>query len=217
MTNTIRLLILAAVTAVAPPLTEDRLTALLADYHVHRVDSAHRVGETEAERLERMRRLASGLLSACDAVFPALVDSRLGWDRTRCVALGAATIEWESGLLLEVHSGKRLGPAGERCVFQLHRKVSAVPDPRYRVTAEDLARVNGVDAESTDLCTLSGVKTIAWQIHRCGLRADDFAAPAKLFSLYHHPRLCDDYVLSGMPAQRARTYRWIDARLRSLE
>jgi hypothetical protein len=137
----------------------------------------------------------------------------MGWTFEQCVALVGAGAKWESGLVREVHSGDRRGPAGERCLLQLHRLVSAVPDPKYRVTPEELAATVGLSAEATYHCALAGVKTFAWQIHRCRIHGNEFTAAAAAFSLYHHPSTNCEYVLSGMPAMRAKSYRALLAKL----
>jgi hypothetical protein len=98
--------------------------------------------------------------------------------------------------------------------LQLHRLVSAVPDPKYRVTPEELAATVGLSAEATAHCALAGVRTFAWQIHRCRLRGDNFTSAAAAFSLYHHPDANCEYVLSGMPAARARSYRALLSKLK---
>ncbi len=190
----------------------DKLYDDLLAYHAWRVDSAHR-HETEEARQERIRWVSDGIPRAC-ADNADLFDTKLGWTFTQCVAFGATMAKWESGLMMEVQAGTRKGPAGELCLFQLHRLVSAVPDPKYRVTPEELAATVGLDAEAAYRCAYAGVKTIAWQIHRCRLRADDFTAPAAAFSLYHHPDQHCEFVLSGMPTDRARGYRALLTKLR---
>lgn len=188
----------------------NRLYDDLIVYHEGRVDLTHR-HETEEQRQERIRWIADAIPKAC-AEFP--FDTKLGWTIKQCVALVGAGAKWESGLVREVQSGDKRGPAGERCLLQLHRLVSAVPDPKYRVTPEELAATVGLSAEATERCALAGVKTFAWQIHRCRLRADSFTAPAAAFSLYHHPTTNCDYTLSGMPAARARSYRALLTKLK---
>jgi hypothetical protein len=202
-------LLLAAALVAAPPVTSDQLAAELVDYHAHRVDIAHR-HETEEARVERIRWIADGAIAACDSE---PLDEKLGWTRTRCIALVSTTAKWESALARDVHAGEKLGSAGERCLVQLHRSISNVPDPRYRVTPEELARTTGLDAESTARCLRAGVRTLGWHIHRCRLHADDFTAPARVFDAYHRAAPCDQYALSGMPAERARSYRALLAKL----
>ena len=188
----------------------DKLYDDLLVYHEGRVDLTHR-HETEEQRQERIRWIADGIPQAC-AEFP--LDEKLGWTLEQCVALEGALAKWESGLVKEVHSGDKRGPAGERCLVQLHRLVSAVPDPKYRVTPEELAATTGLSAEATERCALAGVKTLAWQIHRCRLKANDFVAPAAAYSLYHHPDEHCEYVLTKMNTDRARSYRALLTKLR---
>jgi hypothetical protein len=191
-----------SVTDVSSKLYDDLLA-----YHAGRVDLPHR-HETEEQRQERIRWIADAIPQAC-ADFP----FDMGWTFEQCVALVSAGAKWESGLLKEVHAGDRRGPAGERCLLQLHRLVSAVPDPKYRVTPEELAATVGLSAEATYHCALAGVKTFAWQIHRCRIHGNEFTAAAAAFSLYHHPSTNCEYVLSGMPAMRAKSYRALLAKL----
>jgi hypothetical protein len=188
----------------------DRLYEQLVRYHAARIDVAHR-HETEEERVQRIRWVADAVPAACVA-FP--LDPKLGWTFEQCVAMAATMAQWESALAKEVHAGTKTGPAGELCLFQLHRNISSVPDERYRVTVEERLATVGLDAEATYRCAFAGVRTIAWQVHRCRLRAGDFTSAAAAFSLYHHPDEHCDYVLSGMPAKRAASYRHLLERIK---
>lgn len=215
MKHLLRILVLLVATIAAAPQASvpDRLAEILIKYHGQRVDSAHiHKNENEEERQARIRIVAEQIDIACNE-HP--FDVSLGWTHVQCDALASAAAQWESGLLEDVHSGAKRGPAGERCLFQLHRYVSAVPNPKYRVTPEELVATTGTGVEATHTCAVAGVKTLGWQIHRCRLRAGDFVSAAAAFSLYHHPTVNCEYVLSGMPAARARSYRGIEARLRS--
>lgn len=183
----------------------DKLYDDLLAYHEGRVDLTHR-HETEEQRQERIRWIADGIPRAC-VENADLFDTRLGWTFKQCVAFGATMTKFESGLVKEVQEGTRRGPAGEICLFQLHRLISAVPDPKYRVTPEELAATVGLDAEAAYHCAYAGVKTIAWQIHRCGLRADSFTAPAEMFAEYHRPSQSCNATLTRMDSLRASGYR----------
>lgn len=197
---------LAAVPSSASTVTPERLAGELESYFKIRVDSTHR-HETPEETTARMLQIATGAVDACTSQIALFDPQKLGWTENKCIALVTTAAKWESGLIKETHAGTHRGPAGERCLVQLHRLVSAIPNPIYRITPEELAATTGLDDEATHACMHEGVKALAWQIHRCGYRADDFLAPVKTFSQYHHPRACDDYVLSGMPAWRAASFR----------
>jgi len=188
----------------------DKLYAELLEYHAGRVDLTHR-HETEEERQERIRWIADAIPKACVEI---PFDAQLGWTFEKCVALGTTTAKWESGLVREVHAGTKRGPSGERCLFQLHRLVSAVPDPKYRVTPEELALTVGLSLEATERCAVAGIKTLGWHIHRCGFRADDYLAPAYIFAQYHLPSNTHCRVLpTRMNSLRASSYRHLLAKL----
>jgi hypothetical protein len=207
--NPFSVLLAASIAAAPAPVTVEQLSDALVAYHASRVDLAHR-GEDEPARIERIGWVAAGIVAACKE-HP--FDEKLGWTFNKCVALSSTAAKWESGLLREVHSGAKLGAAGERCLFQLHRSVSSVPDARYRVTPEELIATTGLDAEATARCAEAGVKSIGWHLHRCSLRGDDFVAPAELFAEYHHPSNNCVATLTKMNSDRARSYRALLARL----
>jgi hypothetical protein len=205
----LRIATLAAPLALSAPVTSARLAAELVTYHEHRVDIAHR-HETEESRLERLRWLADGIIAGCTAE---PFDVKLGWTFNQCVALATTAAEWESGLMVEVESGALRGPAGELGPWQLHRFVSAVPNPKYRVTPEELAASVGLSAETAALAARLGVRTLGWHVHRCRLRGTDFVAPAELFAEYHRPSVNCTATLTKMNSDRARSYRALLARL----
>ena len=107
-----------------------------------------------------------------------------------------------------VHEGTLLGKAGERCLFQLHRKVSLVPSARWRVSENEWAQTTGLGAEATARCADAGVRVLGWQIARCGIRYESggrFVA-AQVFAEYHHPDARCQAVVSHMSDVRAGSY-----------
>jgi len=195
--------VIAAIAVRPPDVTVERLYDELLAYHSERVHVPYR-HEDEESRRERMHWIAEGVVAACRSE---PLDETLGWTFNKCVALGTTAAKWESGLVLEVHSGARRGPSGERCLFQLHRLVSAVPDPRYRVTPEELAATTGLTPEATTRCAVAGVRTLAWHVHRCRFRADDYLSPAFIFAQYHMPSLRCRVIPTRMNSIRASSYR----------
>ena len=172
--------------------------------------------ETEEAKDARLMDLATALVSECKK-HP--LDARLGWTLESCVALGATTAKWESGLLQDVHSGKRVGPSGERCLFQLHQGGVSVPDARYRVTHEEWLELTGTGPEATARCVAAGVKTLGWHIHRCSIHfegGDRFPA-AELFAEYHVPDVNCHRMPNAMNMARANGYATLLKEIRASE
>jgi len=199
MNRMIVLLALAAPPS-APPLAE-QVFADLHDYGKAREPDGP-IGETLDERDARYHDVAVGIDAACTAhPWP-------GWPHVACVALATTAAKWESGLLRTVHEGTLLGKAGERCLFQLHRKVSLVPSARWRVSENEWAQTTGLGAEATARCADAGVRVLGWQIARCGIRYESggrFVA-AQVFAEYHHPDARCQAVVSHMSDVRAGSY-----------
>jgi hypothetical protein len=190
--------------ALALTVQADALSEELFRYHTHRVDVAHRHGETEGARKERMRWIGDGIVAACETV---PLERKLGWRPLDCVALAAIMAEWESGLMIQVQSGEKRGPAGEIGLWQLHRFVSAVPNASYRVSPQDLKDMVGLSPVATVLQALGGVKTIGWHVHRCQLHRSDVWTVARIFAEYHHPSVKCNAVVDTMSMQRSASYR----------
>lgn len=207
----VRLAILALFAAIVFDAPPDMVALELWNYHTHRVDVAHRHGETEDARIERMHDISIGVEHACRAE---PLEAKLGWRHNDCVALAVTMAEWESGLMVEVQSGEKRGPSGEVGLWQFHRLATTVPDPKYRVTSEDLTAMVGLSLEATARQALGGVRTIGWQIHRCKLRKADAWAAATVFAEYHLPRWpCPVPYGDEMSAHRAAHYRNLVGRL----
>ena len=196
------LLAFLALAAVPAAISSCDLYDSLLAYHEKRVP-VHMRHEDEPARQERIRWIAESIIKAC-ADFP--LDEKLGWTSNQCIALAATMAKWESGLTRAVHEGSKKGPSGELCLFQIHRGVTQVPDPLYRTTEAERLETVGLSAEATDRCALAGVKDIAWQIHRCGMRAGDALSPARMFEQYHWPDPSCTYKLDPMSMARSRSY-----------
>jgi len=197
------LLVPFLIAAVAVDVTPETLSGFLSSYYEKRVEQNYR-HETAEESAERMGWIANGITEACTE-FP--FDSKLGWTFNKCVAISTTFALWESGLIKEVHEGTKKGPAGELCLFQLHRFIRMVPDPVYRVTEEERQATVGLSREATHKCAFAGVKTIAWHIHRCRLRGGDILSPSILFEQYHRPKTPCAPDFGTMSSRRASSYR----------
>jgi len=177
------------------------LAALLFTYHTTRVPPQYR-HETEDARQTRIRTIAQAQVEEC-------IENRIpGWPLKACVALGTTIAQWESGLLEEVHSGAKKGPAGEVCLFQLHRAVTAIPDKHYRITKEELEQSTGTDLDHTRMCVRLGMRIVRWHIKRCAIKYEGggWSNTIALFAEYHHPdTYCHAYPLA-MSSARAMSY-----------
>lgn len=161
------------------------LAASLLKYHATRIPE-HMRGETEPERVARITMIAEKVVEACRLEkFP----KGLGWNELGCVVQEATVIKWESGLLREVHSGEKRGPAGEVCLNQLHRTVTQIRDPRYAITEEELAASVGLDPEATLVCFRLGVRVLAHHVNRQRIMMErgGYWSSARLFEEYHKP------------------------------
>lgn len=198
--NRLIVLLALAVPPSAAPLSE-RVFADLHEYGVAR-EPGGPMGETVDERDVRYHDVAVAIDEACTAhPWP-------GWPHVACVALATTAAKWESGLLRTVHEGTLLGKAGERCLFQLHRKVSLVPNPRWRVSENEWSQTTGLGPEATARCADAGVRVLGWQIVRCGIKYEQGGryAAAHVFAEYHHPDARCEAVVSRMSDTRAGSY-----------
>jgi hypothetical protein len=177
------------------------LYALLLSYHSTHVNPSYR-HEPEDARLERLHMIAKDEVEECQArPIP-------GFPFKACVAFAAVTPKWESGFIREIHEGTKLGAAGERCLYQLHRQVTLIPNPEYAITYDEWFKTIGLDEASTKQCVMLGMRDIRWQIHRCHLKYNngDWYTAAKVFAEYHHPsNSCTSYYSSN-GAHRASDY-----------
>lgn len=133
------------------------------------------------DRAERLRHFVSHTVSACEKIAP---RAKLAVDA--CSVIGTNKAYWESALRYDVHSGARLGPAGEECPFQIHRHSAQVPFPEWRPHPYGTNR----GLENTHRCAESGVKILAYHAKRCGIRGVDAYEIAILYSEYHRPGDC---------------------------
>jgi hypothetical protein len=181
------------------------LTKLLIDYHSGRVVPEWR-HETEESRIARIERIARGNIRACEQQ----PVGRFQFDE--CLALVSTLEKFESGLILEVHAGTTLGKAGERCLGQLHRTVTKVPD-KHRITPEELEATTGLSQDATNVCALGIAKTFAHHSHRCTIDPNrSWLDVAVLFTEYHSPGMC---VGSGAGGKRARAYQTMVRQIRA--
>ncbi len=166
---------------------------------------------TETARDERYRLIASSIVDACKR------RSWPGWPLAGCVALAATAAKWESGLLKDVHEGGRLGPSGERCLFQLHRKAVAIPSPEWRISPEEWKRTTGLDEEATQACADAGVRALGWQVARCRIAFEGggWYPASRVFEEYHVPLPgCPVRGISEMSGKRGRNYSSLLAKIR---
>lgn len=180
------------------------LFAIFQHYYDVRVPPRYR-HETDAAKDERIHNVPVAIDEAC-RVNP--LQASLGWTHASCMALAATVVQWESGLLEDVHSGAKLGPARERCLFQIHRKALAVPDPKYRISKEQWDSLTGTDLAATTRCADAGVKILAWHVHRCRIKYEGggWVAASLIFAEYHRPSVVCRAVLTPMSSRRGVSY-----------
>jgi hypothetical protein len=175
----------------------EQLTALLIDYYAARTQAP----VSEADR-ERLAVIARANLEECDE------NPIPGYPRKACLAFLTNTEQWESGLKAGTHSGAVRGGAGERCLMQLHRTVTAIPSAKYRITRAEWEGVEGVDLEHTRNCVRLGMRVARWHIFRCGLRYEPggWIQIAQLYNEYHRPSARCRAVPSPLSGRRAMAY-----------
>lgn len=132
-------------------------------------------------RDERLRNVVTQIVKHCRTYAP-----RARYPVDACAAVAVNGAFWESSLRFDVHTGKRKGPSGEECLFQIHRKSSAVPFDRWR------PHPYGTNAglENTSRCVESGVMIFMYHVKRCALRLLELHPLALLYSEYHQPGDC---------------------------
>jgi hypothetical protein len=180
----------------------EALTAALIKYHTARVPE-HLRHEPEEARVARMHSIAEAEIRACmDSPIP-------GWPLLGCVALNSTRDRWESGLLLEVHSGQQRGKAGERCFAQVHPKVLGhIRNPKYAITREEFDSLEGTDQEATNRCARAGAKIMAYHAARCHIRFEfgGWSTARLLFAEYHQPANNCRALVTKMSTDRAFNY-----------
>jgi hypothetical protein len=179
----------------------EKLLAIILIYHATRVPPLYR-HEPEATRESRLQTVVQAITDECTE------NPIPGWPYRACVALGYTIPQWESGFIKEVHEGSKRGPAGEVCLFQLHRRVIGIPNPKYAITARELLDTMGVDYEHTRNCVRVGMRIARYHISRCRLKYEGGGwAPAMyLFAEYHNPSTTCQAVVLNMSGMRARSY-----------
>jgi len=168
----------------------EALYALLLGYHTLKVGSSYALEDREAQKA-RLHDIAEAAVESCRAhpLWFMVGKKKVTWPLAGCVAVSSTMPKWESGLLKEIQSGERLGPAGERGLFQLHRTVTKIPDPRWHITAEEWRAIGGLTPEDTRHQTDLGVRVLGWHVYRCQIafKGADLMHLARLFAEYHHP------------------------------
>lgn len=204
-------LVLSLLLVVAPSATakfaektpEELTNGVLADFIKYgTVRDPNPQGENIDERSERYAQIAESIVKACrNHPWP-------GWPLEGCVALSSTAAKWESGLLRSVHEGGLKGPAGELCLFQLHRLIVRVPDESWRVTREEWLKTTGLDREATDMCADAGVRSLGWQVKRCSIKYEGggWYQAGRVFQAYHLPNSGCPIMISEMSGKRGRSY-----------
>lgn len=166
--------------------------------------------ETLDARSERYALIAESIVQACQN------NPWPGWSLAGCVALSATAAKWESGLLRSVHEGSLKGPAGELCLFQLHRFVTGIPREPWRISREEWLATPGLDAVHTYNCTDAGVRALGWQIARCQIRPEggSWYPGSRIFQMYHLPNGGCVSMISEMSGTRGRSYQSLLWKLR---
>lgn len=168
----------------------DLLFGLLLAFHSAHVGPSYR-NEPEDERLVRLHDIAQADVEACKAhpLWYQKGKKKIEWPLEGCVGWLATAQEWESGLLVEVHSGARRGKAGEIGLSQLDRHIVLIPDRRWAISRQEWTKVGGTDLEATRRSAELTVRVAGWHVYRCGIQYKGGARGqiARLFAEYHHP------------------------------
>jgi len=168
----------------------EALYAILLGYHTLKMGSSYALEDRESQKA-RLHDIAASVVESCRAhpLWFMVGKKRVEWPLAGCSAELATALKWESGLLVEIHSGARLGPAGERGLPQLHRGVTRIPDPRWRITAEEWRSIGGLGLEATRIQTDLAVRVLGWHVYRCQIafKGAEIMHLARLFVEYHHP------------------------------
>jgi hypothetical protein len=170
--------------------------------------------ETAGERDERIAAFVSDVVDEADQH-----AKRAGLSVLDHTALGLAFAYNESALAWEAHAGKPwpgrpspFGPAGERCLFQMHRSAYMVPIDYWRpFERDDWIGLVGLSPAATRRCAHAGMITIGWHANLCRgylrtLTADDRVwFGATIAAQYHRPSLpCGQLSVGSM--RRGRLY-----------
>jgi hypothetical protein len=168
----------------------EALFTLLLGYHSVHVGSTYATENLDQQHA-RLHDIAEANVEACRAhpLWYFLHGKRIEWPLLGCVAMGATTEKWESGFLVEIHSGEKLGPAGERGLPQLHRLVTQIPDRRWAISYDEWKKIGGLGLEKTQYATDLMLRVIGWHVYRCQIpfKGGDLFQAARLFAEYHHP------------------------------
>lgn len=161
----------------------------LLSYHSIHVNSSYR-NEAEDSRLTRLHYIAEATVEGCEShpLWYLVGKKRVEWPLLGCVVITATTPKWESGFLVEIHSGAKRGPSGEIGLFQLHSQVTHIPDSRWRITPDEWASAKGTSLEDTKRQVSLGLRVIGWHVYRCKIPySSKLFQPSRLFAEYHHP------------------------------
>jgi hypothetical protein len=159
-----------------PPLVTALYMGLLGYFTMVKSSS---VIESSADQEARLATIARATDEACR------LHPLPGFPHHACLALSATVSVWESGLLRDVHAGDHVGPAGERCLDQIHRRGALA----MGVEREEWMAVTGLDPEATLRCKVLGTRILAHHVRRCGFKFDggsEYIA-ARIFVEYHLP------------------------------
>ena len=197
-----RLLILLAIAAPdSGAVLTERVFSDLHDYGFAREKDGP-IGEALDERDARYRDIALAIDAACRAhPWP-------GWPHKACVAMATTAAKWESGMLRTVHEGSKVGAAGEKCLFQLHRKTTLAPLNKWHIAMTEWEQLTGLGPEATARCADAGVRVLGWQVARCRIkfaRGDRWPA-AQVFGEYHFPSATCDAPPGAMGFARAGSF-----------
>ena len=186
----------------------DQLAALLISYFAVRTQAP--VSEVDKARLTV---IAQANVEECDE------HPIPGWPRKACITLATNTEMWESGLMEKVHSGAQVGPAGERCLFQLHRSVTSIAVARYRITRAEWESTTGTDLEHTRNCARLGMRVMRWHIARCSFKYEDggWFVLSQLYREYHHPSAMCRAGLSPLSERRGVAYQTLLYKIGKME
>jgi len=187
-----------------------QLYSALLGYHSQKVGSAYKL-ENRDEQKARLAVITTAIVETCEAHPIEHLNLR------GCAALEATAVKWESGLLRAIHEGTQLGPAGERCLNQLHRTVTQIPNPKWAITHDEWLNSTGLSLAATQRCTTLGVRVLGWHVHRCWRKWSSKKLDEKvehIFSEYHIPDSagCMSHV-SHMSVMRAESFRELALKL----
>jgi len=168
----------------------EALYRMLLLYHTLKVGSSYALEDRDQQKA-RLHDIAQSSVEACRAhpLWYMVRKKRVEWPLVGCSSWTATAAKWESGLLVEIHSGAKLGPAGERGPWQLHRFVTHIPDRRWAISMEEWKKIGGLGPEPTRYAADLALRVIGWHVYRCQIpyKGGDLFQAARLFAEYHHP------------------------------